>query len=254
MKGLFFRELYLTKKTYISALEAYIVITVLCVLINLSMSFGNLRDIIAAENERTTENILFYVSVICPSMVLYIMSAANFELVDKDITSKWLLFQYSTPVSEKKYAFVKIMIIFCTIVFSFAMSMANTALFCALYGRSPERELLGMILALMPIAALGAVALISLSLLMRSSTAAVITILIVVFVITYPFMMELIIASEEGAEDFSLMPFLDKVSKFIPAYPVLTLIILGLGQLIITAVLKRRENYRVKLKKEAIRK
>ncbi len=251
MKGLFFRELYLTRKTYISALTVYIAVTVLCVLINLSISFGNLRNIIAAESGQTTENILFYISVICPSMVLYVMSAANFELTDKDITSKWLLFQYSTPVSEKKYAFVKIMIIFCTIVFSFTVSMANAALFCTLYGRSPERELLGAIFALMPVSALGAVALIFLSLLMRSTTAAVITLLIAVFAVTYPFMMKLIIASGEGAEDFSLMPFLDKAAKFSPAYPVITLIILGLGQLLITAVLKRRENYRVKRKKEA---
>ena len=253
MKGLFYRELYLTRKTYISAFCVYVLITILCVLINLSISFGNLRYLIAADNELTLGS-LFYISVVIPSAVLYLMSAANFELIDKDISSKWLSFQYSTPVSEKKYAFVKIMIIFCTIAFSFIMSMANAALFCALYGRSLERELLGLILVLMPVTALGAVMLIALTLLLKNSTSAAIVIIIAVSAAAYPFMMKLIIASSDNSEDFTLMPFLEKIAGFIPAYPVLTLIILVLGQLAISAILKKRENFHVKIKKEAAKK
>ena len=44
MKGLIYRELYLTRKTYISAFLTYLIITLLLVLINLSISFGNLKD------------------------------------------------------------------------------------------------------------------------------------------------------------------------------------------------------------------
>lgn len=253
MKGLFYRELYLTRKTYLSAVCVYVLITVLCVLINLSISFGNLRYLIAADNKATLDS-LFYISVIIPSAVLYLMSSANFELIDKDITSKWLLFQYSTPVSEKKYAFVKIMIIFCTISFSFIMSMANAALFCALYGRSLERELLGLLLVLMPVTALGALLLISLTIFLKSSTTAAILIIIAAFAAAYPFMMKLIIASSDNSEDFTLMPFLENIARFIPAYPVITLFILAAGQLVITAILKKRENFPRRIKKEAVKK
>lgn len=101
MKGLIFRELYLTRKTYISAFCTYLLITLLLVLINLSISFGNLKDIISAENGESTKNTIFYISVIIPSAALYIMSAANFELVDKDMTTRWLTYQYTIPVSTK---------------------------------------------------------------------------------------------------------------------------------------------------------
>lgn len=254
MKGLIFRELYLTRKTYISALVTYALIMILCVLLNLSCSFGNLKDIIAAADDPASMlNTLFYVSVITPSAVLYIMSAANFELVDKDVASKWLTFQYSTPVSEKKYAFVKVLIIFFSVAMAFILSLATAALFCGLYGRSLERELLGIITVLAPVTAMLSAALITLTLLLRSSTSASITVLAVVLAICYPFFMKLIIMSDNGTE-ISLMPYLSKAADFIPAYPMLMLIILALGQLCIMAVLNRRENYRIRSKKEAAEK
>lgn len=254
MKGLFFRELYLTRKTYISAFMTYVLITLLLVLINLSISFGNLRDIISAENGESTKNILFYISVIIPSAVLYIMSAANFEIVDKDIATKWLSFQYTIPVSTKKCAFVKIAIISASITLAFALSMANMALFCNLYGRSPDRIMMGVITFLMPLTAIGAIAIISLTLLFRNSSAAAIAILAAGFAIAYPFLMKLITASENDSDSFSLMPYLDKLSDFTYFYPFIAIAVLILGQLVLTAVLGRRDNYRIKEKKEAAKK
>lgn len=251
MKGLIYRELYLTRKTYISAFSTYLLITLLLVLINLSIYFGNLRDIISAENGESTKNTLFYISVIIPSAVLYLMSAANFELVDKDITTKWLTFQYTIPVSTKKCAFVKILIITVSIIIAFALSMANMALFCTLYGRSPDRILMGTLTFLMPLTAIGAIALVSLTLLFRNSTAAAITIFAAAFVISYPFMMELIIASDSDTENLSLMPYLDKIADFTCLYPIIAIVTLAIGQLVLTAALGRRDNYRIKEKKEA---
>lgn len=252
MKGLFFRELYLTRKTYISAFSTYLLITLLLVLITLSISFGNLREVISAENGEITKNILFYISVIIPSAVLYLMSAANFELVDKDISTKWLTFQYTIPVSTKKCAFVKIIIITVSIIIAFALSMANMALFCTLYGRSPDRILMGALTFLMPLTALGAIALVSLTLIFRNSTASAITILLAALAVLYPFMMELIFASENDPDSFSLMPCLDKIADYTCLYPFIAIAVLALGQIVLTAVLGRRENYRIKEKKEAV--
>lgn len=251
MKGLLFRELYLTRKTYISAFFTYLLITLLLVLVNLSISFGNLRDIISAENGEATRNILFYISVIIPSAVLYMESAANFELVDKDINTKWLTFQYSSPVSTKKCAFIKIIIISASIAVAFVLSMANMALFCSLYGRSPDKVLLGVITVLMPAAAVGSVALISLTLLFRNSTAAILIIFAAAVLIIYPFMMKLIVASDNDLDNFSLMPYLDKISDYTYLYPFIAIAVLAIGQLVLTAILGRRDNYRIKEKKEA---
>ncbi|MDD6990599.1 MAG: hypothetical protein PUI48_02100 [Oscillospiraceae bacterium] len=254
MKGLIYRELYLTRKTYISAFFTYLLITLLLVLINLSISFGNLRDIISAENGESTKNTLFYISVIIPSVVLYLMSAANFELVDKDITTKWLTYQYTIPVSTKKCAFVKILIITVSIITAFALSMVNMALFCALYGRSPDRILMGVLTFLMPLTSLGAIALVSLTLLFRNSTAAAIAIFASAFAVAYPFMMKLIIASENDLDSFSLMPYLNRLADFTCLYPFIAIAVLAIGQLLLTAALGRRDNYRIKEKKEAAEK
>lgn len=252
MKGLIFRELYLTRKTYISAIITYALIMVLCVLLNLSCSFGNLKDMIASSEEPSSiPDSLFYLSIIIPSAVLYIMSAANFELIDKDAASKWLTFQYSTPVSGKKYAFVKILIIFCSIAAAFILSMGTAALFCGLYGRSLDRELLGIITMLAPVMALAASMLIILTLFFRNSTSAIIAALLVIFIVFSPFLVKL---TAESSTDTIPMTYLSKAADFIPVYPVLTLIILALGQLGITAALNRRENYRIKEKKEAAKK
>lgn len=251
MKGLIYRELYLTRKTYISALFTYLIITLLLVLINLSISFGNLKDIISAENGESTKNTIFYLSVIIPSAALYIMSAANFELVDKDITTKWLTFQYTIPLSTKKSALVKILIITVSIIIAFALSMANMALFCALYGRTPDRILMGVLTFLMPLTAIGAISLVSLTLFFRNSTAAVIAISAVAFAIAYPFMMKLIIASDGDTENLSLMPYLDKIADLTCLYPIIAIVTLAIGQLVLTAALGKRDNYRIKEKKEA---
>ncbi|MGN1101601.1 MAG: hypothetical protein ACI4RG_05360, partial [Huintestinicola sp.] len=253
-KGLIFRELYLTRKTYISAFSTYLLITLLLVLINLSISFGNLKDIISAENGETTKNMIFYISVIIPSAALYIMSAANFELVDKDMNTKWLTYQYTIPVSTKKCAFVKILIIAVSIIIAFALSMANMALFCTLYGRSPDRILMGVLTFLMPLTALGAIALVSLTLFFRNSTAAVIAILAAVLVIAYPFMLELIIASESDLDSFSVMPYLNRLADFTCLYPFIAIAVLVIGQPVLTAALGRRDNYRIKEKKEVSKK
>lgn len=254
MKGLIYRELYLTRKTYISAFFTYLLITLLLVLINLSISFGNLRDIISAENGESTKNTLFYISVIIPSVVLYLMSAANFELVDKDITTKWLTYQYTIPVSTKKCAFVKILIITVSIIIAFALSMVNMALFCALYGRSPDRILMGVLTFLMPLTSLGAIALVSLTLLFRNSTAAAIAIFASAFAVAYSFMMKLIIASENDLDSFSLMPYLNRLADFTCLYPFIAIAVLAIGQLLLKAALGRRDNYRIKEKKEAAEK
>lgn len=254
MKGLIYRELYLTRKTYISAFSTYLLITLLLVLINLSMSFGNLRDIISAENGESTKNTLFYLSVIIPSVVLYLMSAANFELVDKDMTTKWLTYQYTIPVSTKKCAFVKILIITVSIIIAFALSMANMALFCTLYGRTPDRILMGVLTFLMPLTAIGAIALVSLTLFFRNSTAAVIAISAAAFAVAYPLMMKLIMASESDLDSISLMPYLNRLADFTCFYPFIAIVTLAIGQLVLTAALGRRDNYRIKEKMEAAEK
>ena len=179
------------------------------------------------------------------------MSAANFELVYKDINTKWLTFQYSSPVSTKKCAFIKIIINSASIVLAFVLSMANMALFCSLYGRSPDKVLLGVITVLMPAAAVGSVALISLALLFRNSTAAILIIFAAAMLIIYPFMMKLIVASDNDLDNFSLMPYLDKISDYTYLYPFIAIAVLAIGQLVLTAILGRRDNYRIKEKKEA---
>lgn len=132
--------------------------------------------------------------------------------------------------------------------------MANMALFCTLYGRSPDRILMGILTFLMPLTALGAIALVSLTLLFRNSTAAVVSILAAAFVIAYPFLMKLIMASENDLDSFSLMPYLNKLADFTCLYPIIAIAVLVIGQLVFTAALGRRDNYRIKEKKEAAEK
>lgn len=240
MSGLIYRELYLTRKDYISAFLAYLLIMLLCVLVNLSLSFGNLRDIVRGENEEMTRTAIFYISVLVPSMILYTTSAASIELIDKDMGGKWLTFQSTIPVSTKKCALAKTVIISVSVIFAFIMSFINLAVFCALYGKSPDKMLMGLLMLLPPVTALGAVALISLTLLFRSTTAAVIFMIAACIALPYLLFLWQVIVADNEPDIKLLMSYLDRIAGLSWLYLPLTAAVLGAGQLIFTALLKRR--------------
>lgn len=240
MSGLIYRELYLTRKDYISAFLAYLLIMLLCVLVNLSLSFGNLRDIVRGENEEMTRTAIFHISVLVPSMILYTVSAANMDVTDKDMGGKWLTFQSTIPVSTKKCALAKTVIIAVSVIFAFIMSFINLAVFCALYGKSPDKTLIGLLMLLPPVTTLGTVALISLTLLFRNSTAAVIFMIAAFIALLYFLFLRQVIVMDNEPDIKLLMSYLDRISGLTWLYLPLTAAVLAAGQMIFTALLKRR--------------
>lgn len=108
MKGLIYRELYLSRKAIILSLLIYVMMMTMMSLVFISTYAGNLAGTgFGAE----------IMGQIYPTAYLFVSFAAvlglmygHNEIIDKDYKSRWQLYSYTLPVSEKKIAASKFIV------------------------------------------------------------------------------------------------------------------------------------------------
>ncbi len=98
MKGLIFKEIYLSRKKIFISLGIYFFLMLLCVLVKLSAVHGNLR-LLSEEAVKNTTTITFYLAVFGTVLALSGFVADN---INSDIVSRWSKFQRSTAMTEKQ--------------------------------------------------------------------------------------------------------------------------------------------------------
>ena len=100
MKGLIYRELYLSRKPIFMMLLAYVVFVGMLSLVIISTYAGNLAQDPEAPLMRDNlySQMYFYAGFIAIIGVIY----GHNDLIEKDYKSKWQLYSYTLPVSEKK--------------------------------------------------------------------------------------------------------------------------------------------------------
>ena len=97
MKGLIYRELYLIRKTLILSLLAYFIFVAMMSLVCISTYAGNLKG------EEGVIEIFYpqaYLYAACIALVG--MGYGHNDVIQKDYQSRWQLFSYTLPVSDRK--------------------------------------------------------------------------------------------------------------------------------------------------------
>ena len=97
MKGLIYRELYLIRKTTVITLLVYFIFVAMMSLVCISTYAGNLKG------EEGVIEIFYpqaYFYAACIALVG--MGYGHNDIIQKDYQSRWQLFSYTLPVSDKK--------------------------------------------------------------------------------------------------------------------------------------------------------
>ncbi|WP_024861497.1 ABC-2 transporter permease [Ruminococcus flavefaciens] len=100
MKGLIYREFYLSRKPAAYMLLSYVLFTGMIAMVIISTYAGNLaKDANAAETrEYIYSQMYIYIGLIGFIGAVY----GHNDLIEKDYKSKWQLYSYTLPVNEKK--------------------------------------------------------------------------------------------------------------------------------------------------------
>ncbi len=137
MKGLIYRELYLSKKSYISGFVTFLMIFLIGLLFRLSTEYGNLASLAKFEGDvfRTVDIITYYESLYVPSAVIFFAMMAEHGVIIADFKSKWNTFAYTFPVREERTVFVKYLILVCSMLVGFILSILNALIICGISDR-----------------------------------------------------------------------------------------------------------------------
>lgn len=121
MKGLLYKEFYLTRKTYLGFLGVAIGISLLCILVCISMICGNLQSV-PTESPQDVE-IYFQIFIYTPFVLLLFASNACEHSIYADYASGWMKYSYTLPTPVTKAIGVRyvagIIIVAVCILFGF---------------------------------------------------------------------------------------------------------------------------------------
>ena len=132
MKGLIFKEIYLTRKKIYISLGIYFFLMLLCVLVKLSAVHGNLR-LLSEEAVRNTTTITFYLAVFGTLLAL---SGFVTDNINSDIVSRWSDFQRSTPMTEKQVVTAAYASTGTMLLSMLTVHTLMTLMLCAVFGES----------------------------------------------------------------------------------------------------------------------
>ena len=97
MKGLIYREFYLIRKTTVITLLVYFIFGAMMSLVCISTYAGNLKG-----EEGVIEGVYPQVYFYAACIALVGMGYGHNDIIQKDYQSRWQLFSYTLPVSDKK--------------------------------------------------------------------------------------------------------------------------------------------------------
>ena len=126
MKGLLFKEFYLTRKTYLGLLGVFLGMALLCILAALSMICGNLQDIMTEFPEEV--NGYFQMFVYAPFAVSVFSVAVGEDSVFKDYTSGWMQYCYTSPVPAAKMVGVRYLTVVIIAIASLVLGLGSAGI------------------------------------------------------------------------------------------------------------------------------
>ena len=108
MKGLIYREFYLSRKPFILMLLVYVLFVGMLSLVFISTYAGNLAGTEGVEEMRSSmfSQMYLYAGLIAIVGTVY----GHNDIIEKDYQSHWQLYTYTIPISEKKIAASKFIV------------------------------------------------------------------------------------------------------------------------------------------------
>lgn len=148
LKGLIYRELYLMRKNSLLIVFLWFMLSFLGILIRLSILYGNMASMPAKDLEETSP-VLFTIFIYLPAFLIMLIPTLTDEVIYADFASKWNIFAYTTPVSEKRYLGAKYIVKAATFIVGFALSLLSASILCALNSRALDGEIMTGLLFLL---------------------------------------------------------------------------------------------------------
>lgn len=181
MKGLIYRELYLSRKTYIIGLLTFALFVFLGAMVRLSMLYGNLAVLCQDPNYYETLDLAsFYGFGILAPVIIFTALCGDGGVILSDYKCHWCLFCYTLPISTQKQAFIKFFIKVAAILTAFLLSLLNMSILCGISGRTFSMDLFRLIVILMMLATIINSATTPLLLKMKSSNAVILVVIITI--------------------------------------------------------------------------
>lgn len=152
LKGLFFRELYLSRKSYISFALIILLYSVISSLVLLSLKIGNLSLLEDAEEMREE---MYLMLTYVTSAFCGFFSMTVIDVIHVDMNTKWLGFIYASPIKEEKYMAIKFALMLIFNLVNIAFSVIIGLIFFGIEGASFTYENFAVIMCITAVMDIG---------------------------------------------------------------------------------------------------
>ncbi len=238
-RGLFFREIYLARNTFISLYSIWAGFLIFCILICMSMDFGNLAKL----SEESLNGLKASTSMFPYSLSVILFLAVNYhiDVCNFDFKTKWRCYQYSTPVSEWKFIGIKFIITSVATVLGLILSIASAFLMSKVIKNPVTKKTIAIIFIVMTTVVLLSMIMLISSYIFRS-TAMGGVVMLIIGILSYVFLAVPIfdkMADNSGKEITKTIN--NFCIDFMPFAIPSVILILGLSYIAIVFLAKRRE-------------
>ena len=246
MKGLLFKEFYLTRKTYLGLLAVFVGTASLCMLVCLSMICGNLQNL-PTESPEEVEG-FFQMFVYAPYAILVFAVAACEHSVFKDYASGWMKYSYTLPTPAKKAVGVRYLTGIIIAIVSMVLGICNAGIMSLILDKTITVGILKNMLVIL-LVAIGYTFL-DIPLALKYKTAQAVgnrvgTVIIIVYIAVGAYMMSKIGQMSTEMSDQYMADMMTKAANIrdmiLPFSPIIMLALFGISFLISIKLYQRRE-------------
>lgn len=181
MKGLIYKELYLSKKNYIALLAVILGVVFLGILVGLGTRVGNLKNY--AEEDKAY---FFYMFVYATYAAVLAFVLEIFWSIENDRKSGWRKIEYTMPITAKKR--VGAWYLICAIVLgcSLIVGLLNAGLMALMFGQTITASILkNMVIILLVVIVIPLVAMPLYQRFSAKTMEVVLTVLLIIFMIAF---------------------------------------------------------------------
>lgn len=245
--GLFYREIHPSLKEILLCYVVGIALAFICWLLKLSMEIGNLANLPTETLAMLKATVPHYAIYLPSILFMAVMNGAtsNYQF---EMTQKFRCFTASIPVSEWKFVGVKFLTSAAILVVGMILSTLNASIMCGVFDTTFDKTIVAnLLLSAFALSVMCAV-LYTFNYLFRNPTAAVITALLLAYLVMGFAIIPQIDEMSEGLDDMEANAFnsiMEKLTNFstdfMPFAIPCTIGVLVLGWVLCSLLAKRRE-------------
>ncbi len=245
--GLFYRELYPNLKELLACYVVGIALCIVFYLVKLSMEIGNLANM-SGETLDMLKMMLPGYAIYLPGLLFMAQVNGSMGAFQFEMTPKFRCFMASIPVSEWKFVGVKYLTSASILIVGIAAAFLNAAIMCSVFDTAFDKTVIANLLLCAVGVSIFCAGLYIFNYLFRNPMAAVITFLVVMYLVMglwiiphFDEIENLATENEMNAVSLILEDITDFSTAFLPFSVPCIIGILGLGWVLCSLLAKRRE-------------